>query len=337
MYLTLWNTFSHCIGISVALFADEMMRCLSYYRSALPQDSRPAIGTSGSAEATSDGEAPEQLAVRTDAACAEARSPSADETALQGSFKGLSASLGRALKNEPCLELKRARIEEAGDPAGMSDEDEGGNPASVEQQVSQRRRLQSGGGAGPGNDPPSNQEGSEVTRSERIQSAPPEAFGFSQQSADRSEALVSSRVPPRDSLLGEAPEVSGPQVREQSIPDAPNPMRNTSPSSPSPTNLAAVSMNTSPGTPIGRQFQQRNNWGRRRPPGIDYVWDDEEFLIAAGGEKQSVVRHPLEGLRSAYATVRQPRVSLWPAHCQSCRCSRLLLPLDWNTGWGRAR
>jgi hypothetical protein len=306
------------------------MRCLSFYRSALPQDSRAAIGTSSSAdlqatEVTTDGEAPEQLAVTTDAACAEARLPLADDTALQGSFKGLSASLGRALKNEPCLELKRARIEEAGDPAGTSNQDDGGNTASVELQVSRRRRLQSEGGAGPANDPPLNQEGSEVTGSERMQSAQ-EAFGFSPQAANRAEALVTSREPPRDSLLGEAPKVSGQQVPEQSTPDAPTPMQNASPSSPSPTNLAAVCANTSPGTLIGRQSQQRNNWGRRRPPGIDYVWDDEEFFIAAGGEKQSVVRHPLEGLRSAYATVRQPRVSLWVARCQSCRCSWLLLP-----------
>jgi hypothetical protein len=296
-----------------------MVRCSFFYRSTLPQDSRAAIGTSSSAdpqtaETTDDGEAPEQLAVRTDAACVEARSPIADDKALQGSFKGLSASLGRALKNEPCLELKRARIEEAGAPAGMSDQDDGGSTPSVEQQVPRRRRLRSEGGAGPANGPLSNQEGSEVTGNERMQSAQ-EAFGFSPQAAIRAEALVSDRVPPRDSLSGGAPQVSGQQVREQSGLDAPPPMRDASSSSPSPPNFAAVCAKSSPGTPAGRQLQQRNNWGRRRPPGIDYVWDDEDFLIAAGGEKQSVVRHPLEGLRSAYAAVRQPRVSLCFACC----------------------
>ncbi|GAQ92102.1 CCR4-NOT transcription complex subunit 6 [Klebsormidium nitens] len=229
-----------------------------------------------------------------------------DDPAVQSGFTGLSASLGRALNNEPGLELKRGRGGQPGPtnewPAsGDSDRQRGSGMDTEEEQVPRRRRLQSEGATG-GPAADSDREGSGTSSSGQAESA--QNIGFRDRPPDSEEApelAESTRAPAGAEIAGTSrQQLSGGENFPQLLVNGSLGLESTStPAAAEPSGRAGVSS--------GWQSQQRNNWGRRRPPGIDYVWEEEEFLIAAGGGRDSVVRHPLDGLRSAYATVRQPR------------------------------
>lgn len=251
-----------------------------------------------------------------------------DEPAVQSGFTGLSASLGRALTNEPGLELKRGRGGEPGPtdecpPSGESDRETRSGMDTEEEQASRRRRLHSEEATG-GSAADTDREESGTSSSGQAESAQNIGFRIRPPDCEETPRLEESiRGPAGAQIAGTSCQL------DEATPHFPlSDTRGLD----SVINPAASRPSDPSGVSSGWQSQQRSHWGWRRPPGIDYVWEEEEFLIAAGGARDSVVRHPLEGLRSAYATVRQPRVSCrTPLWCffAAAKCS-VVICMKWS-------